>query len=168
MQWLAYFASGMLRAATYHVRGGGQEERASHSRGALAYRKSYLSSTALSWRTRRYLNGVSDALYKGALDTGTRVRLDLGACGVQEAGFFHQHRDAVDWVFVDHPAYHRAGALQEPCAPAAVLTLPNPSVQAAAWRLAALGGLGLSVDCIMCRSDPTEGTWWQEGWRCIS
>ena len=26
-------------------------------------------------------------------------------------GFFHQHSDHVDWVFVDHPSYHRAGAL---------------------------------------------------------
>ena len=33
---------------------------------------------------RRYLNGVSDELYEGALDTGMRVSLDLGACGAQE------------------------------------------------------------------------------------
>jgi starch synthase len=53
---------------------------------------------------------VSDELYEGAFDTGARVPLDLGACGTQEVGFFHQHSDHVDWVFVDHPSYHRAGA----------------------------------------------------------
>ncbi len=57
----------------------------------------------------RYMNGKSDKLYEGAFDTGCRVSLDMGACGLQEVAFFHQHSDNVDWVFVDHPSYHRAG-----------------------------------------------------------
>lgn len=65
---------------------------------------------------RRYLNGSkSDELYEGALDTGCRVSLDMGACGLQEVGFFHQHSDGVDWIFVDHPSYHRAGVPHGPC-----------------------------------------------------
>ena len=40
-----------------------------------------------------------------------RVPLDMGACGIQEVAFFHQHSDGVDFVFVDHPSYHRAGVL---------------------------------------------------------
>lgn len=59
---------------------------------------------------RRYMNGKSDKLYEGAFDTGCRVSLDMGACGLQEVAFFHQHSDNVDWVFVDHPSYHRPGA----------------------------------------------------------
>ncbi|BDA44490.1 Soluble starch synthase 1, chloroplastic/amyloplastic [Coccomyxa sp. Obi] len=57
----------------------------------------------------RYMNGKSDKLYEGAFDTGCRVNLDMGACGQQEVAFFHQHSDHVDWVFVDHPSYHRPG-----------------------------------------------------------
>lgn len=55
------------------------------------------------------MNGKSDKLYEGAFDTGCRVSLDMGACGLQEVAFFHQHSDNVDWVFVDHPSYHRPG-----------------------------------------------------------
>ena len=67
------------------------------------------------------MNGKSDALYAGAFDTGCRVPLDMGACGQQEVAFFHQHSDGVDWVFVDHPSYHRAGAAK----PLAVQTEPD-------------------------------------------
>ena len=59
---------------------------------------------------RRYLNGVSDKLYASAQDSGLRVTLDMGACGYQEVGYYHEHSSGVDWVFVDHPSYHRAGA----------------------------------------------------------
>ncbi len=73
---------------------------------------------AVAGHARRYQNGTAlDALYGGALDTGARVALDLGACGVQEAAFFHQHSDGVDWVFVDHPSYHRAGGGPRPGLP---------------------------------------------------
>jgi hypothetical protein len=57
------------------------------------------------------MNGKTDGLYAGALDTGARIDLDLGACGVQQVGYFHQHSDHVDWVFVDHPSYHRPGKI---------------------------------------------------------
>ena len=35
--------------------------------------------------------------------------LDLGAAGVHEVAFYHLHQKHVDFVFVDHPVYHRAG-----------------------------------------------------------
>ncbi|KAE8077698.1 hypothetical protein FH972_016235 [Carpinus fangiana] len=42
--------------------------------------------------------------------------VDLDCCikiycfeGVQEVGFYHEYRAGVDWVFVDHPSYHRPG-----------------------------------------------------------
>lgn len=69
------------------------------------------------------MNGKSDALYAGAFDTGCRVSLDMGACGIQEVAFFHQHSDGVDWVFVDHPSYHRAGGYSFPVMP---LCAPKP------------------------------------------
>ena len=62
----------------------------------------------------RYQNGTAnDELYSQAEDLGVRVPLDMGACGMQEVTYFHQHSDDVDFVFVDHPSYHRAGVL--PC-----------------------------------------------------
>ncbi|CAK0737501.1 hypothetical protein CVIRNUC_000923 [Coccomyxa viridis] len=58
----------------------------------------------------RYQNGTAvDELYSQAEDLGVRVPLDMGACGLQEVAYFHQHSDEVDFVFVDHPSYHRAG-----------------------------------------------------------
>lgn len=57
------------------------------------------------------MNGKTDHLYNGALDTGVRINVDLGACGIQEVGYFHQHSDHVDWVFVDHISYHRPGTV---------------------------------------------------------
>ena len=54
---------------------------------------------------------MSDKLYAGAEDLGVTVTLDMGACGYQEVKYFHQHSDDVDWVFVDHPSYHRAGVV---------------------------------------------------------
>ncbi|KAK9834131.1 hypothetical protein WJX81_000869 [Elliptochloris bilobata] len=58
----------------------------------------------------RYLNGgQNDALYEDAVDTGVRAELALGGCGPQTAGFFHLHRNLVDWVFVDNPVFHRPG-----------------------------------------------------------
>ena len=62
---------------------------------------------------RRYLNGTkADELFALAEDLGQKVWVDMGACGWQEVGFFHLHRDGVDWVFVDHPSYQRPGALR--------------------------------------------------------
>ncbi len=62
----------------------------------------------------RYLNGVSDKLYNSAEDLGVTVTLDMGACGYQDVKYFHQHTNDVDWVFVDHPSYHRAGGTPVP------------------------------------------------------
>lgn len=56
----------------------------------------------------RYLNGVSDKNYAAAFDTGVRIKVPCFG-GQQEVGFFHEYRTGVDWVFVDHPSYHRPG-----------------------------------------------------------
>ncbi|KAJ6819270.1 starch synthase 1, chloroplastic/amyloplastic [Iris pallida] len=56
----------------------------------------------------RYLNGVSDKNYASAVDTGSRIKANCFG-GQQEVVFFHEYRAGVDWVFVDHPSYHRPG-----------------------------------------------------------
>lgn len=58
----------------------------------------------------RYMNGVTDGRYSDVKDTGCRVNVDMGyVCGHHEVGFFHCKKGGVDWVFVDHPVFHRAG-----------------------------------------------------------
>ncbi|KAL8240805.1 hypothetical protein R6Q59_014160 [Mikania micrantha] len=57
----------------------------------------------------RYLDGgSSDKNFAHAtnLDRVTKVYC-FG--GVQEVAFFHEYTKGVDWVFVDHPCYHRPG-----------------------------------------------------------
>ncbi|GFQ06480.1 soluble starch synthase 1 chloroplastic/amyloplastic [Phtheirospermum japonicum] len=57
----------------------------------------------------RYLNGnQSDKKFANAVDTKRRSKINCFG-GVQEVGFFHEYRAGVDWVFVDHPSYHRPG-----------------------------------------------------------
>lgn len=58
--------------------------------------------------TPRYMNGVDDVKYAGAFDVQCRIKI---ACfdGEHEVAFFHEFRGGVDWVFVDHPSYHRPG-----------------------------------------------------------
>ncbi|GLT48244.1 hypothetical protein SLA2020_218800 [Shorea laevis] len=57
----------------------------------------------------RYLNGThSEKNFSGALNLNQRIMVFcFGAA--QEVAFFHEYRDGVDWVFVDHPSYHRPG-----------------------------------------------------------
>lgn len=57
----------------------------------------------------RYLNGVTDGMYDCAHDMGCQIPLQLGQHGHQEVKFFHVAKKGVDWVFVDHPCYHRSG-----------------------------------------------------------
>ena len=59
----------------------------------------------------KYQNGSkADALYNGALDTCTRAK--IGCFGAEhEVGFFHQIKNGVDYVFVDHASFHRKGSL---------------------------------------------------------
>lgn len=52
----------------------------------------------------------ADKLYDTAKLLDVKAQLDLGECGVQEVAFYHEHRGSVDFVFVDHPVYHRPGA----------------------------------------------------------
>ncbi|EMS47550.1 Starch synthase 1, chloroplastic/amyloplastic [Triticum urartu] len=58
----------------------------------------------------RYLNGSSDKNYAKALYTAKHIQIPCFG-GSHEVTFFHEYRDNVDWVFVDHPSYHRPGSL---------------------------------------------------------
>ncbi|XP_068665965.1 soluble starch synthase 1, chloroplastic/amyloplastic-like [Aristolochia californica] len=57
----------------------------------------------------RYLNGITDEVFEGASDLGCRIKVFCFG-GEQEVAFFHLYRAGVDWVFVDHPSYHRPGS----------------------------------------------------------
>ncbi|KAG9448233.1 hypothetical protein H6P81_014361 [Aristolochia fimbriata] len=57
----------------------------------------------------KYLNGVTDHLFEGLSDLGCRIKVSCFG-GEQEVAFFHEYRAGVDWVFVDHPSYHRHGS----------------------------------------------------------
>ncbi|XP_031382669.1 soluble starch synthase 1, chloroplastic/amyloplastic [Punica granatum] len=57
----------------------------------------------------RYLNGTStDENCAGAVDLKCPTKVYCFG-GIQEVGFFHEYRKGVDWVFVNHPSYHRPG-----------------------------------------------------------
>ncbi|XP_022763763.1 starch synthase 1, chloroplastic/amyloplastic-like isoform X3 [Durio zibethinus] len=57
----------------------------------------------------RYLHGTSaDKNFTGAFDVDRRIKIHCFG-GEQEIAFFHEYREGVDWVFVDHPSYHRPG-----------------------------------------------------------
>ncbi|KAF7149286.1 hypothetical protein RHSIM_Rhsim03G0209200 [Rhododendron simsii] len=57
----------------------------------------------------RYLHGgPSDKKFAGASEVGSPTKIYCFG-GEQEVGFFHEFRAGVDWVFVDHPSYHRPG-----------------------------------------------------------
>ncbi|XP_027338444.1 soluble starch synthase 1, chloroplastic/amyloplastic isoform X1 [Abrus precatorius] len=56
----------------------------------------------------RYIHGTSeDDKLSDAVDLD-RIKVYCFG-GAQEVGFFHEYRQGVDWVFVDHPSYHRPG-----------------------------------------------------------
>ncbi|RAL51464.1 hypothetical protein DM860_010966 [Cuscuta australis] len=57
----------------------------------------------------RYLyGGLSDKKFKNLVDLDKKIKIHW-ADGEQEVSFFHEYREGVDWVFVDHPSYHRPG-----------------------------------------------------------
>lgn len=57
----------------------------------------------------RYMHGTAaDKRYAAAFDADCRIKVNCFG-GLQEVAFFHEYRDGVDWVFVDHPSYHRPG-----------------------------------------------------------
>ncbi|KAJ4955953.1 hypothetical protein NE237_012736 [Protea cynaroides] len=57
----------------------------------------------------RYVHGdPSDVVFSGALDLDCHIKIPCFG-GLQEVAFFHEYREGVDWVFVDHPSYHRPG-----------------------------------------------------------
>lgn len=57
----------------------------------------------------RYQNGtIADEKFSGASDLDSHIKIYCFG-GVQEVAFFHEYREGVDWVFVDHASYHRPG-----------------------------------------------------------
>eukprot|EP00193_Tetraselmis_chui_P002039 CAMPEP_0177760274 /NCGR_PEP_ID=MMETSP0491_2-20121128/5181_1 /TAXON_ID=63592 /ORGANISM="Tetraselmis chuii, Strain PLY429" /LENGTH=795 /DNA_ID=CAMNT_0019276165 /DNA_START=278 /DNA_END=2665 /DNA_ORIENTATION=- len=46
--------------------------------------------------------------YEGATDTGVLVRFRVFNSD-HEVRYYHQYKDGVDYVFIDHPVYHNAG-----------------------------------------------------------
>ncbi|XP_071929389.1 soluble starch synthase 1, chloroplastic/amyloplastic-like isoform X1 [Coffea arabica] len=57
----------------------------------------------------RYLDGgPSDKRFANAVEVGCPTKIYCFG-GVQEVSFYHEYRGGVDWVFVDHPSYHRPG-----------------------------------------------------------
>ncbi|KAJ4850800.1 Starch synthase 1, chloroplastic/amyloplastic [Turnera subulata] len=57
----------------------------------------------------RYLHGgPADENFAGAVDLDCRIKVFCFG-GEQEIAFFHEYREGVDWVFVDHPSFHRLG-----------------------------------------------------------
>ncbi|CAK8567598.1 unnamed protein product [Lathyrus sativus] len=57
----------------------------------------------------RYQHGTAaDKKFSGAVDLDRNINVFcFGAA--QEVGFYHEYREGVDWVFVDHPSFHRPG-----------------------------------------------------------
>ncbi|XP_043692858.1 soluble starch synthase 1, chloroplastic/amyloplastic-like [Telopea speciosissima] len=57
----------------------------------------------------KYMHGdTSDKVFGSALDLDCHIKIPCFG-GFQEVAFFHEYRAGVDWVFVDHPSYHRPG-----------------------------------------------------------
>eukprot|EP00268_Persea_americana_P023871 TRINITY_DN2338_c0_g1_i2.p1 TRINITY_DN2338_c0_g1~~TRINITY_DN2338_c0_g1_i2.p1 ORF type:complete len:693 (+),score=131.44 TRINITY_DN2338_c0_g1_i2:131-2209(+) len=56
----------------------------------------------------RYLNGDSNKVFAHANDVGCHINISCFGTE-QEVAFFHEYRAGVDWVFLDHPSYHRPG-----------------------------------------------------------
>ncbi|KAJ9546247.1 hypothetical protein OSB04_025954 [Centaurea solstitialis] len=57
----------------------------------------------------RYIcGGPSDKKFAAAVDQDCRIKVSCSG-GVQDVAFFHEYRAGVDWVFVDHPSFHRPG-----------------------------------------------------------
>jgi len=57
----------------------------------------------------RYLNGTkNDALYEDVEYTGKNITVFLAGEDVT-VGLYHLFKDGVDFVFIDHPSYHRDG-----------------------------------------------------------
>ncbi|XP_028236120.1 soluble starch synthase 1, chloroplastic/amyloplastic-like [Glycine soja] len=59
--------------------------------------------------TPRYIHGTPEDLkFAGAVDLDQSTKVFCFG-GAQEIGFYHEYREGVDWVFVDHPSFHRPG-----------------------------------------------------------
>eukprot|EP00257_Ricinus_communis_P015332 XP_015573219.1 soluble starch synthase 1, chloroplastic/amyloplastic [Ricinus communis] len=57
----------------------------------------------------RYMHGSpQDKNFANAVDLNCRIKIYCFG-GEQEVSFYHEYRAGVDWVFVDHPSYHRPG-----------------------------------------------------------
>ncbi len=51
---------------------------------------------------------TEDSVFAGAFDCQCRITIGCFNAA-HEVAFFHEFRGGVDWVFVDHPSYHRPG-----------------------------------------------------------
>lgn len=56
----------------------------------------------------RYMNKKTASRYENAVDLDIRSSIWCFG-GDQEVAFFHEYKDGVDWVFIDHPSFHREG-----------------------------------------------------------
>nr|AJG44455.1 soluble starch synthase [Lilium davidii var. unicolor] len=56
----------------------------------------------------RYLNGVSNKEYANVVDLRCHIKIQCFG-GEHDVAYFHEYREGVDWVFVDHSSYHRPG-----------------------------------------------------------
>ncbi|KAI4340924.1 hypothetical protein MLD38_025715 [Melastoma candidum] len=57
----------------------------------------------------RYLSGTAaDKNFADAVDLECNAKINCFG-GAHEVAFFHEYRKGVDWVFVDHPSFHRPG-----------------------------------------------------------
>ncbi|KAJ8751910.1 hypothetical protein K2173_000656 [Erythroxylum novogranatense] len=57
----------------------------------------------------RYLHGSpGDNIFANVSDLQCRIKVPCFG-DAQEVCFYHEYRKGVDWVFVDHPSYHRPG-----------------------------------------------------------
>ncbi|KMZ65071.1 Starch synthase [Zostera marina] len=56
----------------------------------------------------RYINGSTNERFASAKDVGYRSTIYCFE-GEHQVGYFHEYRSGVDWVFIDHLSYQRAG-----------------------------------------------------------
>lgn len=56
----------------------------------------------------RYINGSTNQRFASAKDFGCHSTIYCFE-GEHQVGYFHEYRSGVDWVFIDHISYHRAG-----------------------------------------------------------